>query len=87
MTLDKVIVNLGKAATDPGILFVALSRVRHPDDLLLEDNFPDLRSIMIQRKNARFSARQNWEKLARVKFSRTLRHYMRDAAIFSPDKV
>ena len=33
MTLDKVVVDYGKAATDPGVLFVALSRVRHIDDL------------------------------------------------------
>ena len=54
MTLDKVVVDLGKAATDPGVLFVALSRVRHIDDLLLDDNFPDLKSIMSQRQNPRF---------------------------------
>ena len=87
MTLNSVIVDLGKAATNPEILFVALSRVRHSDDLLLEDNFPDFRSIMVQRKHERFATRQNWEKLARVKFSKTIRTYMHDATLFNVEKV
>jgi len=39
MTLRRAVVNLGKAAQKPGVLFVALSRVRHPDDLMLDDSF------------------------------------------------
>ena len=45
MTLAKVIVKLGAAVREPGVLFVALSRVRHPDDLMLDDDFPALFEI------------------------------------------
>ena len=45
MTLDKVVVKLGNAVREPGVLFVALSRVRHPDDLMLDDDFPALFEI------------------------------------------
>ena len=40
MTLDKAVVKLGSKAGTPGVAFVALSRVRHPDDLMLDDDFP-----------------------------------------------
>ena len=42
ITLYKVIVKLGRAVAEPGVLFVALSRVRHPDDLMLDDSVPAL---------------------------------------------
>ena len=48
MTLAKVIVKLGAAVREPGVLFVALSRVRHPDDLMLDDDFPALFEILKQ---------------------------------------
>ena len=40
MTLSSAIVKLGKAVKEPGVLLVALSRVRHPDNLMLDDDFP-----------------------------------------------
>ena len=79
MTLDKVIVKLGASVGDPGVLFVALSRVRHPDDLMLDDEFPALFAILKQTKHPSYQKRQQWEKLMRAKFARTLGEHMRDA--------
>ena len=78
MTLDRAIVRLTKAATAPGVAFVALSRVRHPDHLMLEDSFPDMSTIMKQAQRETFHMRQRWERVARVKFSRTIRKHMRN---------
>jgi hypothetical protein len=85
MTLRRAVVNLGKAAQRPGVLFVALSRVRRPDDLLLDDNFPDYRLLMRQRRNEAFRQRQHWEKMQRASFSRTIRRHCRDADRFGVD--
>ncbi len=54
MILDKVICRIGKAAASPGVLFIALSRVRHPNDLMLDDEFPALSSIMQQAETESF---------------------------------
>ena len=86
MTLDRVIVRLTKAASAPGVAFVALSRVRHPDHLMLEDSFPDMSTIMRQLANPSYQARQRWERDARVKFSRTVRQHMRDPELYTPEK-
>ena len=61
MTLAKVIVKLSSACSKPGVLFVALSRVRHPDNLLLEDDFPAFSVIRRQLSHPSFAARQRWE--------------------------
>ena len=82
MTLRRAVVNLGKAAQKPGVLFVALSRVRHPDDLMLDDNFPDFRQLMRVRRNEAFKQRQLWEKQRHADFSRTIRKHCRDAELF-----
>ena len=74
---------LGAAVREPGVLFVALSRVRHPDDLMLDDDFPALFEILKQTKHPSFEKRQAWEKRMRVKFARTLRMHMRDADLYS----
>ena len=58
---------------------MALSRVRHPDDLMLDDEFPALFAILKQTKHPSYQKRQHWEKLMRAKFARTLREHMRDA--------
>ena len=58
MTLAQVIVKLRTAGAKPGVLLVALSRVRHPDDILLEDDFPSYTQILSQSKSANFQARQ-----------------------------
>ena len=40
MSLEKVVVNLGTAASKPGVAFVALTRAWHYDGLALDDTFP-----------------------------------------------
>ena len=61
LTLSKSVVKLGKAISDPGVLFVALSRVQHPDNLMLDDEFPVFLIILKQARKATFKTRQNWE--------------------------
>ena len=87
MTLQKVVVNLGAKASSPGVAFVALTRVRHPDDLLLEDAFPAMATIMRQRDHASFAARVKWEQRQTVLFARTLRMHMTDAKEFPECRV
>jgi len=84
MTLDKAVVFIGRRAASPGVLFVALSRVRHPDDLMLDDDFPDMSTIMKQRQTLSFQKRQQWERSMTVKFSKTLRREMRDETLYGP---
>ena len=86
MTLDRAIVRLTRAATSPGVAFVALSRVRHPDHLMLEDSFPDMATIMKQLEKESFQTRQRWERKMRVLFSQTVRVYMSDSSLYSAEK-
>ena len=67
------------------MLFVALTRVRHPDHLLLDDDFPAFSDLRKQVFHPSFAARPAWEKRARVFFARTVRAHMRDPALFSND--
>ena len=83
LTLKKAIVKLSRAVVEPGVLFVALSRVEHPDNLMLDDDFPDYSTILRQKRHASFQMRQAWEKNARSIFSHTIRHYMRDPSKYS----
>ena len=83
MTFSKVIVKLSSACSKPGVLFVAITRVRHPDDLLLEDDFPALSVIRKQLAHPSFDKRQQWEKQMRVLFSRTIRRHMRNPELFA----
>ena len=86
MTLAKAVVRLGKfACSKPGVLFVALTRVRHPDTLLLEDGFPAFSDLRKQLFHPSFAAWISWEKRARVFFARTVRAHMRDPALFSEE--
>ena len=85
MTLDKVIVSLSHACAKPGVLFVALTRVRHPDNLLLEDDFPAFSTIRRQLYHPNFLARQKWERRMLVLFSRTVRKHMRSEDWFADD--
>ena len=87
MTLRRVKIKLGKAVTQPGILFTALSRVRHPDNILLDDDFLTLFAILQQTKHKHFLQRMHWERLMRVKFSRTCRRYIRDTDVYSTQNV
>ena len=84
MTLDKAVLFIGRRADSPGVLFVALSRVRHPDDLMLDDDFPDMATIMSQKQKLSFRHHQIWENMMNVKFSQTLRREMRDNTIYDP---
>lgn len=86
MTLEKAVIHIGNAACKPGVLFVALSRVKHVDDLMLEDDFPALATIIAQRNSKGYEEHQIWEREARVKFSKTIRRYMKDTSIYSADK-
>ena len=51
MTLKKAVVKIGVSASKPGVAFVALSRVGHPDDLMLDDDFPALLEILKQSRH------------------------------------
>ena len=50
MILDKAVVRLGSRAGEAGVAFVALSRVRRPDDMMLEDDFPSMALIQRQKR-------------------------------------
>ena len=87
MTLRRVKVKIGKSVSQAGVLFTALSRVRHPDDMMLDDSFPTLYEIMQQARHEKFLARLQWERTMRVKFSRTLRKYMREPDRYSTENL
>ena len=87
MTIEKGGVRMGAKAGEPGKLFTALTRFPHPDCFMLDDSFPDMRTIMQQRHSLSFSKRQEWEKHMRILFSRTLRRHLRDSTLYNPDMV
>ena len=87
MTLEKIVVDLGAKASSPGVAFVALTRVRHPDHMLLEDTFPAMSVIMKQKDAPAFMARQAWERDQAVLFSKTLRRCIRDPALYSEQSL
>ena len=87
MTLAKVRVAVSQNASTPGVLFTALTRVRHPDTLMLMDSFPSFAQIMRTRAHKNFPVRQHWERKARAKFSRTVRKHMRDPNLYTPEKT
>ena len=82
MTLERLVVKLGEAAGRPGVAFVALTRATHPDGLALDD-FPAMSVFQRQKKTKSFQQRQMFERLARAKFSRTIRKNMQDSSIYS----
>ena len=87
MSLEKVVVHLGKAAMRPGVAFVALTRARHPDGLALDDSFPVMSTFQKQLRHPHFAQRLVFERRARVLFSATLRTHVRDASIYSAANV
>ena len=87
MTLATAVVRMGRKAAAPGVLFVALTRVRHPDDLMLDDEFPDMLTIMQQKKSPNFAKRLRWEGQMRARFSKTIRYNMQDDNLYSKDKI
>ena len=68
MSLDKVVVKLGKAAARPGVAFVALTRARHPDGLALDDSFPSMSTFQRQVRHKNFQKRHVFELHARALF-------------------
>ena len=87
MTLDKVVVNLGNAASKPGVAFVALTRARHYDGLALDETFPAMSVFQKQRQQKTFQKRREFERLAKARFSATIRRSMQDATIYSAANV
>jgi hypothetical protein len=76
MTLDRVRVHLSdRTAGVPGIAFVAMTRVRHPWDLVFEEDHPAYEHFMKARKTPAFRERQRFELRQRARASRTLRKY------------
>jgi hypothetical protein len=87
MSLEKVVVKLGKAASKPGVAFVALTRARHPDGLAIADKFPAYFEFQKQKTQDTFKKRQRFERIAKARFSETIRNSMRDATIYSSENV
>ena len=87
MTLKKVVIKIAGSADEPGVLFTCLTRIRHPDTLMLDDNFPSYGNIMRVKKKETFVMRQRWERKIRARFSRTIRRHMRDRQQYSKDRV
>ena len=55
MTLDRVRVHLSdRTAGIPGIAFVAVTRVRHPWDIVFEEDLPALEHFMKARNTVHF---------------------------------
>ena len=76
MTLDKVRVHLSdKTAGVHGIGFVACTRVRHPWDLVFEEDLPEYGEFMKAKRTPAFRERKRFELRARARASRTLRKY------------
>ena len=66
---------------------MALTRVRHPDDLLLEDTFPSMSVPMKQKDHPAFQLRQAWERKQEVLFAKTIRTHMRDPDVYPASLV
>ena len=85
MTLDKAIVNC-KQVTNPGVLFVSLSRVRHYFDVMLEDDFPALSRILKLRNAPGHRLRLAWEKKMLARFGETVRRHRRDPTLYDSER-
>ena len=76
MTLDRVRVHLSeKTAAVPGIGFVACTRVRHPWDMIFEEDLPEYEHFMNARRTPAFRERRRFELKQEARASRTLRRY------------
>jgi len=76
MTLDRVRVHLSaRTAGVPGIGFVACTRVRHPWDLVFEEDLPEYEHFMKARRTPAFRERRRFELRMEARASRTLRRY------------
>jgi hypothetical protein len=88
MTLHRVRVHLSdRTAGVPGIGFVACTRVRHPWDLVFEEDLPDYEHFMRARRTPAFRERRRFELRSEARASRTLRRYgYCDADLWSADE-
>ena len=86
MTLDRVRVRLSdRTAGVPGIAFVAVTRVRHPWDLVFEEDLPAYEHFMKARNTLHFRERQRFDLRQLARASRTLRKYgFCEADIWTP---
>ena len=76
MTLDRVRVHLSaRTAAAAGIGFVACTRVRHPWDLVFEEDLPSYEDFMRARLTQTFRERRRYELRCQARASRTLRRY------------
>ena len=76
MALDRVRVHLSeRSAAIPGIAFVACTRVRHPWDLVFEEDLPEYEHFMKARRTPAFRERKRFELKCEARASRTLRRY------------
>ena len=76
MTLERVRVHLSaRTAAVPGIGFVAITRVKHPWDLVFEEDLPEFQHFMEARKKPAFRSRRRFELRQEARASRTLRRY------------
>ena len=87
MSLDKVMAQLGKAASRPGVAFVALTCVRRPDGLALDDDFPVFSVFQKQKRRETFQKRTHWEKWAWAAFACTVRRFMRKGNRYTDESL
>jgi hypothetical protein len=76
MTLERVRVHLSeRTAGVAGIGFVACTRVRHPWDIVFEEDLPEYEHFMKARRTVAFRERKRFELRQEARASRTLRRY------------
>lgn len=76
MTLDRALVQPSdRTAGIPEVACVAMTRVRHPWDLLFEEDLPASEHFMKARKTPAFRERQRFEPKQLARAFRTLRKY------------
>ena len=76
MTLAAARVHLSeKTVAVPGLAFVACTRVRHPWDLVFENDLPEYEHFMKARATKPFRRRKRWELRLQQRASNTLRKY------------
>jgi hypothetical protein len=76
MTLEKARVHLSdKTVAVTGLAFVACTRVRHPWDLVFEEDLPEYEHFMKARSTLAFRSRKRWELRLQERSSETLRRY------------
>jgi len=76
MTLDKVRVHLSnRTAGIPGIGFVACTRVRHPWNLVFQEDLPEYGEFMKAKNKKEFRERKRFELKMEARASWTLRKY------------